>query len=57
MPPETTPSEPRPPLSITEAWKLWASLGVLVLFALACVGIAFDVPGLRNALDARRLFR
>ena len=50
--------EPAPaPITLREAWALWAAVGIAVLFVLACVGNAFDVPGLRHALDARRLFR
>ena len=47
----------RAPLTLREAWALWAAAGVALLFVLACVGIAFDVPALRQALDARSLFR
>ena len=50
-------SPPRAPMSVAEAWALWAAAGLALLFVLACVGIAFDVPALRNALDARSLFR
>ena len=52
-----SPESARPPMTIREAWVVWAAAGMAILFALACVGIAFDVAGLRHALDARSLFR
>jgi hypothetical protein len=41
---------------VREAWALWIAAGLATLFVLACVAVAFDLAGLRGALDVRNLF-
>jgi hypothetical protein len=56
--PKPAPETPaRAPLTALEMWKLSIAGAVVVLFALAAIAIAFDVPALRHALDLRRAFR
>jgi hypothetical protein len=38
-------------------WRLSLSAALLLLFVLACAAVAFDLPGVRHALDVRRAFR
>jgi hypothetical protein len=56
LPPPASPPE-RAPLTPAAMWRLSLAGAMVVLFALACVALAFDVPALGRALDLRRLFR
>jgi hypothetical protein len=53
----TAPTAERAPLTVAEMWRLSIAGAIVVLFVLGAIGVAFDVPGLRHALDLRRLFR
>lgn len=55
-PQPTLPASPAAPLTLREAWSVWTGAGLLLLFALACASVAFDLPTLRHALDVRTFF-
>ena len=62
MDPQPTPAdrpsvlETQVPMTPAEAWAVSVGAGLLLLFALACASVAFDLPTLRHALDVRTFF-